>query len=232
MLPVVAERPVAGVGQTARSPVESQPKRHPQTALSRLAAGSRHGCCVPAPDTRPQSTCRSPGRRVACSPRRQIQILLGNEHLSVGQERRRVRITPFEQAPRRRPQPGLWVVALRGRQGHCARVSSRDQHHSVLQPCRGVPLASRRNASSRRPEPRFRVVESRACQDARGPASSYDQDFPVRQQRRSVPFAGFGQAAGRRPHSDRRIVEFRTRVYAGAVSPSDHQHRPVRKQSR
>ena len=140
-----------------------------------------------------------------------------DEHLAVGQQRRRVSIACGGEAAGGRPGPARRIVEFRARESVkqlTLRLRRAPCRWAATSPC---AIACRGEAAGRRPGPARRIVEFRARESgAEAILAACDEHLAVGQQRRRVPSACGGEAAGRRPGPARRIVEFRARE-SGAV---------------
>ena len=134
------------------------------------------------------SRSRSPDRRVPRSRARRAAVKSArDQHLAVGQQRRRVKARAMARLPVAAPGPGRRIVEFRAREIAAAGVnSSCDEHLAVGQQRRRVKVACGGEAAGGRPSPARRIVEFRARESAAVVRSSCDEHLAVGQQRRRV----------------------------------------------
>ena len=85
-----------------------------------------------------------------------------DEHLAVGQQRRRVNIACGGEAAGGRPGPARRIVEFRARERRCCYNPACDEHLAVGQQRRRVIIACGGEAAGGRPGPARRIVEFRA----------------------------------------------------------------------
>ena len=178
------------------------------------------------------SRSRSPDRRVPRSREVAGAITACDEHLAVGQQRRRVTIACGGEAAGGRPGPARRIVEFRAREIAvvvAARLRRAPCRWAATSPCE---IACGGEAAGGRPGPARRIVEFRARERAAACHTACDEHLAVGQQRRRVTSACGGEAAGGRPGPARRIVEFRARENAAAVMTACDEHLAVGQQRR
>ena len=110
-----------------------------------------------------------------------------DEHLAVGQQRRRVQIACGAEAAGGGPGPAGRIVQFRARRElRLSLCSSCDEHLAVGQQRRRVKAACGAEAAGGSPGPAGRIVEFRAREIAAAVKSSCDEHLAVGQQRRRV----------------------------------------------
>ena len=113
------------------------------------------------------SRSRSPDRRVPRSRERCCHLTACDEHLAVGQQRRRVTIACGGEAAGGRPGPARRIVEFRARESADCCQSACDEHLAVGQQRRRVTIACGGEAAGGRPGPARRIVEFRARESRR-----------------------------------------------------------------
>ena len=145
-----------------------------------------------------------PARRVVQLRTRENDAIITpcNEHLPVGQQRRRVITARGVETARRRPGPACRIVQFRAPGRRRLRKGGdppRNQHHPVGQQRRRVLTASGVETARGDPGPACRMVQFRARLNAAGAESPCNQHHPVGQQGRRVLIACGVETARRRP---------------------------------
>src|SRR5439155_16024891 len=159
---------------------------------------------VPVARCRPRSSCRVVEFRLR-SRNADASGPSGDQHLTVRQQRLRLKIGRSNRVAGESPRTGRRIVEFRAPFTR----TSYDEHLSVLEQCCCVPLTSFVHIPGGRPQPACRIVEFRGRSIEAIVITTRDEHLPVEQQRRCLTTASSADAAGRCPVSSGRVVEFR-----------------------